>query len=224
MAEAMPQSAVSQGQRPAIDPMVAIITRNSYYRDGFRNLMVVSFFGAIAIAGLAIAIIAFIKLHQPQNKYFATTSDGRLIRMVPLNEPNLTQAALMSWVAQASTEVMTFGFHDYRRRLQEASRHFTRGGWESFTTALTQSRIIEAVEAQQQVVTTVPRSAPILVQEGVTREGRYFWRVQLPLAVTYQSAAKSRNEFMVVEITVVRVPTLENPIGVGIDQWIGILG
>lgn len=219
----MSQGAVPR-KSPTADPMATIITRNSYYRDGFRNLMLISVFGGIAIVGLVIAIVAFINLHQPRDKYFATTSDGRLIRPVPLSEPNLTQAALMSWVAQASTEVMTFGFHDYRRRLQEASRHFTRNGFESFTSALTQSRIIEAVEAHQQVVTTVPRSAPVLVQEGVTREGRYFWRVQLPLSVSYQAASKSRNEFMTVEITVLRVPTLENPVGVGIDQWIGVLG
>lgn len=218
------QSAASPKNPAVVDPIYTVVTRNDYYRDGFRNLLVVTVLGGIAIIGLVMAVFAFVKLHQPKDKYFATTPDGRLIRMVPLSEANLSEAALMSWVAQAATEVMTFGFHDYKRRLQEASRHFTRGGWENFMTALTQSRILEAIDAHKQVVTTTPRSAPVLIQKGLTREGRYFWRVQLPLIVTYQAGTNTRNEYMTIEVTVVRVSMLENPVGVGIDQWIGVLG
>ncbi|MCB1557239.1 MAG: DotI/IcmL/TraM family protein, partial [Alphaproteobacteria bacterium] len=125
------------------------------------------------------------------------------------------------WVAQASTEVMTFTFTDYRRRLQEASRNFTRKGWESFTKALEQSRIIELVEDNQQVVTAAPRGAPLLLEEGI-RGGRYSWVVQIPMVVTYQSGSKSRSDNLMVTVVIVRVPRLESPNGVGIEQWIAV--
>ena len=140
--------------------------------------------------------------------------------MVALSEPNLSTPALMSWVAQSSTEVMTFGFNDYRRRLQESSRNFTRRGWESFTQALQRSRIIEMVEANQQVVTASPAGAPILQSEGLVA-GRYQWTVQLPLILSYQSGNRTKNDNMLVTLVVVRVPRLENSNGVGIEQWIG---
>jgi intracellular multiplication protein IcmL len=162
-----------------------------------------------------------IAVHQPENRYFATTEDGRLVPMVALNEPNLSTPALMSWVAQASTEVMTFGFNDYRRRLQEASRNFTRRGWESFTQALQKSRIIEMVEANQQVITSAPQGAPILEWEGLAG-GRYQWRIQLPLILTYQSGARTKSDNLLVTVVVVRVPRLESPNGVGIEQWIAV--
>ncbi|HBR69578.1 MAG TPA: type IV secretion protein IcmL, partial [Rhodospirillaceae bacterium] len=129
--------------------------------------------------------------------------------------------ALMSWVAQACTEVMTFGFNDYRRRLQEASRNFTRKGWDSFTAALQKSRIIEMVETNQQVVTAAPQGAPILVSEADVG-GQYQWVIELPLIVTYQSGAKTRSDSLLVTVVVVRVPRLESPNGVGIEQWIAI--
>ncbi len=97
---------------------------------------------------------------------------------------SLTTAEIMSWVAQATSEVMTFGFHDYQRRLQQSSRHFTRRGWETFTTALNQSKIIDGMTAGKQVLTAQPRSAPILLKEGVFN-GRYRWIVKLPVQVTY---------------------------------------
>jgi len=198
-----------------------VVVRNEFYRDGYRSLLRLCLLLGLIVLGLLGAMYFVIQVHQPENRYFATTEDGRLVPMVPLNEPNLSTPALMSWVAQASTEVMTFGFNDYRRRLQESSRNFTRRGWESFTGALQRSRIIEMVEANQQVVTATPQGAPIVVSEGLVA-GRYQWEIQLPLVLTYQSGARIRNDKLLVTIVVVRVPRLESPNGVGIEQWVAV--
>lgn len=201
--------------------LMSVVTRNNYYRDGFRNLLKIAIIEGVIIVAMIVAFIVFMNASKPQDRYFATTADGRIMRLVPLNQPNMTRAALMSWVSQAATDVMTFGFHDYQKRLQESSRHFTRRGWESFTKALQKSRIIESVEENQQVVTATPRSAPILLQEGVFA-GKYRWIVQLPLMVTYRSGSRSRTDNLMVSITIERVPTLESTNGVGIEQWVAI--
>jgi intracellular multiplication protein IcmL len=174
---------------------------------------------AMIILALVGAMYFVIQVHQPENRYFATTEDGRLVPMVALSEPNLSVPALMSWSAQAATEVMTFGFNDYKRRLQQASKNFTRLGWVSFTSALEKSRILERVEANGQVVSAAPASAPILISEGVVN-GRYQWQVQVPLVVTYQAGSSVRDDRMLVTLLLVRVPKLESPNGVGIEQWI----
>ncbi|MAE52062.1 MAG: type IV secretion protein IcmL [Micavibrio sp.] len=196
-----------------------VVIRNEFYRDGYRNLLRLAVLQSLIILGLVGGMYFVIQVHQPENRYFATTEDGRLVPMVALSEPNLSTPALMSWVAQAATEVMTFGFNDYRRRLQEASRNFTRRGWESFTSALQRSRIIEMVEANQQVVTAAPQGAPVLESEGQVA-GRYQWVVQVPLIVTFQSGSRTKNDSMLISVVVVRVPRLETPNGVGIEQWI----
>lgn len=196
-----------------------VVIRNEFYRDGYRNLLRLAVLQSLIILGMVGAMYFVVQIHQPENKYFATTEDGRLVPMVPLSQPNLSTPALMSWVAQAATEVMTFGFNDYRRRLQEASRNFTRRGWESFTSALQRSRIIEMVEANQQVVTAAPRGAPVLQSEGLVA-GRYQWVVQVPLVVTFQSGSRTSNNSMLITVVVARVPRLETPNGVGIEQWI----
>lgn len=198
-----------------------VVVRNEFYRDGYRTLLRLCLILSLVIIGLLGAMYFVIQTNQPENRYFATTEDGRLVPMVPLNEPNLSTPALMSWVAQASTEVMTFGFNDYRRRLQEASRNFTRRGWESFTGALQRSRIIELVEANQQVLTAAPQGAPIVVSEGLVA-GRYQWEIQIPLILTYQAGSRTRTDKLLVTLVVVRVPRLESPNGVGIEQWVAV--
>ncbi len=208
-----------QAEAEMLRTVGSVIVRNEFYRDGYRSLLRIAVIEAMIILALVGAMYFVIEVHQPENRYFATTEDGRLVPMVPLSEPNLSVPALMSWSAQAATEVMTFGFNDYKRRLQQASRNFTRLGWVSFTSALEKSRIIEMVETNQQVVSAAPASAPVLISEGLVN-GRYQWQVQIPLVVTYQAGASVRSDKMLVTLLLVRVPKLESPNGVGIEQWI----
>lgn len=216
-----PEKQANPEETQDISGLGQVIVRNEFYRDGYRSLLKLAIMQGIVILGLIGAVYFVVQTHQPENRYFATTEDGRLVPMVPLNEPNMSVPALMSWVAQSSTEVMTFGFNDYRRRLQESSRNFTRRGWESFTQALQKSRIIEMVEANQQVVTASPQGAPILESEGLVN-GRYQWIIQLPMVLTYQSGSRTRSDELLVTVVVVRVPRLESPNGVGIEQWIAV--
>ncbi len=206
---------------PYGDALATVVVRNRFYRDGFRNMMRIAIVEAVIIIALVLTFVSYMYVTQPKDHYFATTADGRIMKLVPLNLPNMSTSALMSWVVQSSTEVMTFGYHDYQRRLQQSSRHFTRYGWETFTNALQRSRIVESVEALRQVVTAKPRSAPILVQEGVFN-GKYRWVVDLPLEVSYKAAASGRTDNLMVRMVIDRVMSLENPNGVGIEQWIAV--
>jgi intracellular multiplication protein IcmL len=217
----LPEGALPADEAMALKGLGSVVIRNEFYRDGYRSLLKIAVIEAMIIIALIAVMFYVIHIHQPENRYFATTEDGRLVPMVGLNEPNLSTPALMSWTAQASTEVMTFGFNDYRRRLQEASRNFTKIGWASFTSALEKSRIIEMVEAKQQVVTAAPRSAPILISEGL-QNGRYQWQVEMPLVVTYQAGSQTRADNLLLTLLIVRVPKLESPNGVGIEQWVAI--
>lgn len=218
---AAPEADAAQPEEEDMKGLAKVIVRNEFYRDGYRSLLRLTFLQGVVILGLLGAMYMVIQIHQPENRFFATTEDGRLVPMVPLNEPNLSTPALMSWTAQAVTEVMTFGFNDYRRRLQESSRNFTRRGWESFTQALQRSRIIEMVEGSQQVVTAAPQGAPIVISEGMSA-GRYQWQIQMPLVLTYQSGSRTRSDNLLVTLVIVRVPRLESPNGVGIEQWIAV--
>ena len=206
-----------------IGALGAVVLRNHFYKDSYRALLKVAVLQIIVIVGLIGVIFFVIQTNQPENRYFATTEDGRLVPMVALSEPNLSTPALMSWVAQSSTEVMTFGFNDYKRRLQESSRNFTAKGWESFTQALQRSRIIEMMETNQQVMTAAPQGAPVLQSEGLVM-GRYQWIVQIPMILSYQAGQKSRSDKLLITLVIVRVPRLESPSGVGIEQWIAVPG
>lgn len=198
----------------------AVVVRNEFYRDGYRNMLRVVVAQSFIILFMICVMFYVVHIHQPENRYFATTEDGRLVPMVAMSQANLSKPALMSWVAQAVTETMTFNFNDYRRRLQESSRNFTKQGWESFTSALDRSGILDSVKANKQVLTSIPSGAPVLQKEGIDNQGRYYWQVQIPITITYEAGSRTRSDNIVVSLNIVRVPRLESQYGIGIEQWI----
>ena len=210
-------------KRPNAGPppgaLESVVTRNLFYRDGYRNLIKIAILEGMAIVALITALAITIAVSRPQDRFFATTADGRLIRMIPLNEPNMNDAAIVSWAARAGSDVMTFGFHDYQKRLQDSSAYFTRRGWQNFTEALDRSRVIEGIQQSQRIVTAAPKAAPTIEQQGLV-DGVYRWVVTLPLIVTYQSGTNTQTENINVQMVIVRVSTLDSPSGVGIQQWI----
>ena len=222
----MPKSPV-QSKRPTgtqkpetTTPLGNVVIRNQFYRDGYRTLVRIALVEGIAIVALIFTFIVFLNIYTPTRTYFATTEDGRVVPMVPLSQANLSKPALLSWAAQGASETMTFGFHDYRRRLQESSRHFTRRGWGSFTKALQDSGRIEAITTNRQVTSATPRAAPTILAEGLMPNGVYRWEVEMPMLVTYELGKSRRSEPINVRLVIVRVPKLESSNGVGIDQWI----
>lgn len=216
-----PQQSVS---RDTQTPLGNVVIRNQFYRDGYRTLIKVALFQGIAILGLIATFVVFINIYTPTRTYFATTEDGRVVPMIPLSQANLSRPALLSWAAQAASETMTFGFHDYRRRLQESSRHFTRKGWWSFTQALQDSGMIETVNENRQVLTAIPRAAPTILAEGLMPNGVYRWEVEMPMQVTYELGQSKRSDSMNIRLVIVRIPKLESANGVGIEQWIAYKG
>lgn len=196
-----------------------VLIRNEFYRDGYRMALRVAVIQSFVILFLVGAMYFVVQVHQPADKYFATTTDGRVIPVVALDEPNLSDAALLAWVVQAATETMTFGFSDYRRRLQESSRHFTKSGWAAFAQELSDEKIIEKVDSNKQMIRAAPAAAPVIEQKTI-RAGRYQWVVRFPLVLSYESESGVRSDRWEVRLTVVRVPRLESPNGVGIQQWL----
>lgn len=201
-------------------PLGNVVIRNQFYRDGYRTLVKIALFQGIGIVALILTFVIFLNIYTPTRTYFATTEDGRVVPMIPLSQANLSRPALLSWAAQAATETMTFGFHDYRRRLQESSRHFTRRGWNSFTRALQDSGMIETVTDNRQVITAIPRTAPTILAEGLMPNGVYRWEVEMPMLITYELGSTRQSDQMNIRLVIVRVPKLESANGVGIEQWL----
>lgn len=202
----------------AEDALAAVALRNKFYRDGQRKLV-----NALIISLIVNLIMAFMLYydvtHPPLPKYFATSINGRITPLFPLDEPNQSDSAVLQWANLAAIAAFTYNFVNYRNELQASSGFFTAEGWTQFLNALQQSNNLDAVKAKKLIVSAVATRAPIILQKGLLN-GVYSWKVQMPLLVTYQSASEFSQSNNVVTMLITRVSTLNSPRGIGISQFV----
>jgi len=185
-----------------------------------RRLVTLIWWQAVAIAALMAILVVGAPVMRPSYSFFARRPDDKTKQLVPLNEPNLTNQAVLSWTATSITEIMTLGFGDFDRQLLSQRMRFTDEGWESFLMALYKQGIRDAFKKQQLVLTTVPSDSPVIVAQGEDIDGKYFWQVELPIIMTYMTnnnmTQKSR---AIIQLTIVRVPSSVNIGGIAIKAW-----
>lgn len=200
------------------DALTAVVTRNRFYRDGQHKLVVVLLISMISNF-LLVGLLVYLFTHPPAPKYFATTINGRIMPLFPLNEPNQSDSAVLQWANQAATAAFTYNFVNYRTELQASSGFFTSEGWSQFLNALKDSNNLDAVKAKKLIVSAVATRAPVILQKGLLN-GRYSWRIQMPILVTYQSASEFSQQNNIVTMLITRVDPLNSPRGIGIAQFV----
>lgn len=199
------------------DALQLVRMRNDFYKDNYRRVLGLLIMAIVIIAMLT-SVLVYMLTHPPAPKYFATDSQGRLLPVLPLNEPNLSDAALLQWTNMAVVSAFTFDFVNYRTQLQSASQYFTTEGWQEFLNALKSSGNISSVISGRMTVSAVATGAPVISQQG-TIDNRYVWRIKMPMLITYQGTQITQQNVMA-NILVVRISTLTNPKGIGIAQLI----
>ncbi|MFO9526785.1 type IVB secretion system apparatus protein IcmL/DotI [Legionella pneumophila serogroup 1] len=202
----------------AEDALTVVALRNKFYKDSQRKV-ILALLIAIVVNVVLASLVVYMITHPPAPKYFATSINGRITPLFPLDEPNQSDSAVLQWANQAAIAAFTYNFVNYRDELQASSRFFTAEGWDQFLGALEQSNNLDAVKAKKLVVSAVATRAPIILQKGVLN-GRYSWRVQMPILVTYQSASEFTQQNNVVTMLITRVSTLNSPRGIGISQFV----
>lgn len=202
----------------AEDALTVVTLRNQFYKDSQRKVILALLVALIVNLVLA-SMLVYILTHPPAPKYFATSINGRITPLFPLNEPNQSDSAVLQWANQAAIAAFTYNFVNYRDELQASSGFFTAEGWDQFLNALQQSNNLDAVKAKKLIVSAVATRAPIILQKGVLN-GSYSWRVQMPILVTYQSASEFTQQNNVVTMLIARVSTLNSPRGIGISQFV----
>ena len=200
-----------------------ITLRNQFYRDNFRRIVTLMLLLLLLNAAL-IGVCFYIYKTRPTPKYFATTADGKIIKLPPLSSPVLNLNQLLTWTVEAATAAYTFDFVNYQSQLQGLRDYFTATGHANYLKALESTNNLNAVRAKKLVVSAVPTGTPIVLQEGPVKkgryQGRYAWQVQLPMRVSYQSANEVINQNIVVTMLVTRISTLQSDRGVGIAQLV----
>lgn len=135
---------VKRTELMAYDALEEVKHRNEFYRDGYRKIVVALMLALLIIVGLVGAIFGILAT-RPTPTYFATTNDGRIISLVPLNQPNLSDQALLQWASNAVISIYSYSFVNYQKVFQDNEQYFTDAGWKAFLNSVKDSNSLSAV-------------------------------------------------------------------------------
>ncbi len=189
---------------------------NTFYRDSYLKILFVLLL-SITINILFSCVLIYLIMNPKIPAYYSTSIRGRSIRLTPLSMPNQSDSAVLQWANQAAIAAYTYNFLNYEHELKKASTNFTVDGWSQFRQALDASGNLKVVRQKKLIVSAVATKSPIILQKGPLL-GKYAWRVQMPLLVSYQSASSLKQINNVVTLLITRVSTNHSVRGIGIEQ------
>lgn len=213
-----PNAAKAQAAQQKVSGLELVRFRNYFYRDGYRKSMT-ALLMSLLVNFILLGLVVFQFLTKPAPVYFATQTNGSLIEIQPLTEPLIAQETLLTWATRAAVTAYSFNFVDWQNDLNNAQQYFTATGFKNFVDALKASGNLDTVVAKRLVVQATVVDVPRIIQQGLI-QGRYAWKIQIPMLVKYTSASEDLRQPILVTILVARVPTTQYPQGIAIAQFV----
>lgn len=190
--------------------------RNSFYGFAYRQLMRLQIVALIVAFVLQFAL-AYIVIFHHTPKYYASTLTGREVEMKPFDDPILTTQFIRRWADTAARSALNLSFSNYKQQLQKASTYFTSNAWTQYMNVIQSRGLLSQINDSQLLVSAIATRGPSILYRRI-QGGHYTWRLQVPLLVGVQTSGSKAYQRWVVTMTIVRVSTLDTPLGILINE------
>lgn len=159
-----------------------------------------------------IVFLAMFSLFNITIAHAAPTTDPALARATFSNDE------LLMWANQAAVAVNTYNYANYQQQFQSISQqYFTPDSWITYLNSLQNSGNIRTIVVKQMSLSATINGPSSISQQGVI-QGRYTWKVQVPILITYENASGSKNQ-QSFTVTMDIERTSSTPQGVSIKQF-----
>jgi intracellular multiplication protein IcmL len=195
-----------------------VVMRNIFYRDNYRRTLFALLL-VIVINCVLAGTIMYRFVNPPAPQYFATNGSGRLIHWHPLTDPVVSDSYVLQWAASAVRRTFSLDYMHWRQQLQDASAYYTPGGWKNFLLAMKPSNNLNTLTSLKMVANAKITGAPQLLEKEVVG-GRYAWKVEVPILVTFDNKTRSIPMPMKVVLIILRVPIQKNPQRIAINNFL----
>lgn len=192
---------------------------NTFYQS-YYHWVLIGFSFLIIVLLAETGVLLYQTTHRPLPVFSAKQANGKTMSLVPFEEPNQLPDTIIRFASKAATIAYTFDFVNYQTQISLARPYFTAAGWNDFQNSI--SDLVSTIVKNQLFVSGVVVGTPVVSNQGPLPNADYAWRVQIPFLVTYQSANVTVRRNYLVAVSIVKVPTSENPQGIGIDQFVTV--
>lgn len=192
---------------------------NAFY-ETYYHWVLMAFCVLVVLLLMVMGVLLYQTTHKPLPVFYAKQANGESMPLLPFQAPNQLSDTILRFASKAATIAYTFDFVNYQEQLSLARPYFTSAGWSDFQSSI--SDLVSTIVKNQLFVSGVVVGTPVISNQGPLPGTDYAWRVQIPFLVNYQSAnVTTRRNYMVI-VSIIKVPTIDNPQGIGIDQFVTV--
>lgn len=192
-----------------------VALRFNFYRDGLALSLAINVAQAVLLV-VVFCFAMFFANKPPETKYFSVDAHGSVLTIVPMNEPHMSEGAILEFAAKAVSESYTFDADNYRSALMNVQKYFTPDGFAKFQESM-QGQIKYVVD-NVLITSTTPNGTPVLIKRGES-DGVTAWRIRVPVIATYRTKNESTSVKRLVTLVIVNRPSYETPYGVGVSSF-----
>jgi hypothetical protein len=194
------------------------------YKDGFRKTVSLLKLSVLLNIALAIIITVLMMTTGIKQVYFAVDAKGSITKIIPLDVATPGERAVSNFVGECISNVYTFNYKDYKKRLNDAYKGcFTPQGSNQFTVSLQRSGLIRKLLETDGNVSMVLGASPSEadIKHG-EQDGVHAWQVNIPVIVTREDLRAGREYSInyVAVVTIVRTEGIQYEKGIAITQFI----
>lgn len=196
----------------------AVMLRNEFYKDGAKTLKTLVFSSAFCL--LLASTSAYVAVSKEGEKnYFAVDEAGQYIELVTLDMPNHKASVVSQWLTDALIDTFDFNYLNMKQVLNDKSmRWFTDSGRTSLIASIEESGAFSLIQKEKLIAQLNLIRSPILVREGIGRDGRYEWLMQVEGKFTYTNESNVYTNNVVFTVSITRRSMLEDIKGLGINK------
>jgi intracellular multiplication protein IcmL len=196
-----------------------VVRSRAWYQRGLRLFVKLTSI-LVMILALESGIIFYLISKEKETRYFAVSSDLRLIEMQALTEPYVSSQALLNWTSEVVSKTLSLDFLYWKKKLMEVRGSYEPDGFRTLVNSLENGGHLEKIRLERLSLSAVPSDAPVIVSQGI-RGGKMTWKVEMPMIISYQSSAGiAATQHILAEVWVERVSSSVNPEGIVIRQLV----
>lgn len=155
---------------------------------------------------------------------FAVQSEKGFVNKEPheiitLPVPHQSLKNVSGWLLTALNTIYGVGFDNINQKVEEAAYYFTPEGYASYLTALESSGFKADIIKKKLKITLLATQNPVLINGGAAGEIE-FWRLRVPVLISYLGGKEIITAQKMVEVLIVRVPAYKNEKGLAISEFI----
>lgn len=202
---------------PPVPANEQIVLQRATWSNTFRVLAFAAAGGWVVAAGLGFVLLKVIE--RPIQANYFEAIHGKIVQAVPVNQPLLTSGEILTGAQEALESGFNFNFHDYRMRIEHASKWFTKAGFTAYRNALFTNGNMKTLEIKRLFMSIAISGAPVIVQEGVLQgTSTYAWKVQVPVRIVFEGSGYESSNKHLATLILIRKNNVHTPRGWAVDS------